>query len=170
MTSPPLHIQSSLTGSSLRSGTKSVLTRALTSQLNQARPFRLTPNAVSNEDANSAITVMHKWTHRSAKNQIDGLRAVIGRLQELGYPASFCLLFDQTWELAASSKSMLSASTAEANRFQFDILAWYIEKEGFSPHRDRQPKNAAATFVDGNAKFATQWIALTPATPENSCL
>eukprot|EP00980_Cylindrotheca_fusiformis_P029626 scaffold23625_cov137-Cylindrotheca_fusiformis.AAC.11 len=39
------------------------------------------------------------------------------------------------------------------------------------PHRDRQPDDAHSTFhSDGQAKFITQWIALSNATTENSCL
>lgn len=42
---------------------------------------------------------------------------------------------------------------------------------GFSPHRDRQPDDSPATFrPDGSAMYATLWVPLTPATPENSCL
>jgi hypothetical protein len=42
---------------------------------------------------------------------------------------------------------------------------------GFSPHRDRQPDDSPATFrPDGSAMYATMWVPLTPATPENSCL
>lgn len=42
---------------------------------------------------------------------------------------------------------------------------------GFSPHRDRQPDDAASSFrADGSAKYSTLWLALTAATPDNSCL
>lgn len=42
---------------------------------------------------------------------------------------------------------------------------------GFSPHRDRQPDSSPATFrPDGTAMYATLWLPLTDATPENSCL
>lgn len=42
---------------------------------------------------------------------------------------------------------------------------------GFSPHRDRQPDDSAATFrPDGTAMYTTLWLPLTDATPENSCL
>lgn len=42
---------------------------------------------------------------------------------------------------------------------------------GFSPHRDRQPPDAAATFrPDGSAMYSTCWVALTDAVPDNSCL
>jgi hypothetical protein len=101
---------------------------------------------------------------------IQAMRKGVETLHKLGLPASFILLFDNTWELAAKSRSVLEKSTLGTNKFQFDILAWYIESGGFSPHRDRQPEDIAASFEKDEAKFATQWIALTDATPENSCL
>jgi Phytanoyl-CoA dioxygenase (PhyH) len=56
------------------------------------------------------------------------------------------------------------------------MLAWYVDPrghsaDGFAPHRDRQPDDAAASFrADGSAKLATAWVPLTDAAPENSCL
>jgi ectoine hydroxylase-related dioxygenase (phytanoyl-CoA dioxygenase family) len=102
-------------------------------------------------------------------------------LQQAGYPASFLLLFDETWQLARHSQRILKAATHKANVFNFDILAWCItnnksgtstsSSKGFSPHRDRQPANVPDSFhPDGQAKFVTHWIALSQATPENSCL
>ena len=63
----------------------------------------------------------------------------------------------------------------------FDILAWHVDarrgQRGFSPHRDRQPEDAKSSFRDKTAgelnqtpKYATCWIALSDATPENGCL
>jgi hypothetical protein len=102
---------------------------------------------------------------------IQALRNGIETLHKLGLPASFILCFDVTWELAAVSRAVLEKSTLETNKFHFDILAWYIDAAGgFSPHRDRQPDDTAASFEKDEAKFVTQWIALTDATPENSCL
>ena len=98
------------------------------------------------------------------------IRKGIEQLHALGYPASFILLFDVTWDIAAISRDLFQKSCLESNQFQFDILAWHITGEGFSPHRDRQPEDAKSTFVGEDAKFVTQWIALTPATPQNSCL
>jgi len=87
------------------------------------------------------------------------------------YPASFILLFDETWELARTSRDILKQSTHKSNDFNYDNLAWYIEGGGFSPHRDRQPENVPESFhPDGEAKFVTHWIALSDAQPENSCL
>jgi Phytanoyl-CoA dioxygenase (PhyH) len=102
---------------------------------------------------------------------IGKLKAGATALQQAGYPASFLILFDETWELANQSDGIMKDATHEANRFNFDILAWYIESRGFSPHRDRQPDNTPASFhPDGQAKFVTHWVALSEATPENSCL
>jgi hypothetical protein len=105
---------------------------------------------------------------------IQKLKEGITRLHEQNLPASLILLFDETWELAQSSRKVLASSSHSKNSFNFDLFAWYIEpgKGGFSPHRDRQPSDATATFHadDEQAKFITQWIALSDATPDNSCL
>jgi hypothetical protein len=105
-----------------------------------------------------------------ATSLVPVLRQGIETLHKLNLPASFILLFDETWELASMSRSVLKVSTLDKNEFQFDILAWYIDSGGFSPHRDRQPEDAPSSFEAEEAKFVTQWIALTDATPENSCL
>jgi hypothetical protein len=100
----------------------------------------------------------------------EGVEALQGA-NEAKFPASFLLLFDETWELGRASKEILKLSSHASNDFNFDILAWYIESGGFSPHRDRQPEDAPASFhPDQQAKFITHWIALSDATPENSCL
>jgi hypothetical protein len=104
------------------------------------------------------------------ESMIKELRDGLATLHKLKFPASFILLFDVTWKLAALSRDQLEQSTLACNKFQFDILAWHIDSDGFSPHRDRQPENAAASFHNEEARFVTQWIALTDATPENSCL
>lgn len=102
------------------------------------------------------------------------LRRGIETLHENGLPASFIFLFDETWQLAQESKRTLETVSDYRNSFNFDLLAWYIPpgKGGFSPHRDRQPDHAASTFhpIDQQAMFITQWIALSEATAENSCL
>lgn len=96
-----------------------------------------------------------------------------------GIPATFILLFDEAWELAfhPSTQQIISQTNHEKNVFNFDILAWYIDpsegSSGFSPHRDRQPSNEmvpSSFHKDGQAKYVTLWIALTNATPQNSCL
>uniref|UniRef100_A0A7S4JIH2 Phytanoyl-CoA dioxygenase n=1 Tax=Odontella aurita TaxID=265563 RepID=A0A7S4JIH2_9STRA len=107
---------------------------------------------------------------------IDCLSSAITSLhKQHGLPATFALLFDETWQLAQTCSRVLSESTHANNSFNFDMLAWYVDPKegmaGFSPHRDRQPDVAKDTFHnDGQAKYVTLWLALSDATPENSCL
>ena len=99
-------------------------------------------------------------------------------------PATFALLFDETWRLAAESHQLLLKNEDKGilkshgkMRFNFDMLAWHIDprekQAGFSPHRDRQPDPDAlkqSFYPDGQAKYITHWIALADANPNNSCL
>jgi len=103
------------------------------------------------------------------------LAAAITTLHEKNFPATFILLYDEAWRMAQAASDILAASTHRANEFNFDMLAWYIDPAedmaGFSPHRDRQPDESKSSFHDnGMAKYVTMWVALTDATPENSCL
>lgn len=103
------------------------------------------------------------------------LKKAITSLHKRGYPASFVLLYDETWEMARLALQTLDEATHPSNVFNFDILAWYIDPRegvaGFSPHRDRQPDDVSNSFhPDGRAKYVTLWTALSNATPENSCL
>ena len=102
------------------------------------------------------------------------VREGIEALHKQDLPATFILLFNESWHLACQSKRVLEKATHERNIFNYDLLAWYISpgSPGFSPHRDRQPDDPPSTFHsdDHEAKFVTNWIALSDATPENSCL
>lgn len=103
------------------------------------------------------------------------LKNAITALHERAYPATFVLLFDETWQLARLALETLNEVTHPRNVFNFDMLAWYIDPcenaAGFSPHRDRQPDNVKSSFHDdGQAKYVTMWMALSNATPKNSCL
>eukprot|EP00537_Pseudo-nitzschia_pungens_P003267 CAMPEP_0172360872 /NCGR_PEP_ID=MMETSP1060-20121228/4812_1 /TAXON_ID=37318 /ORGANISM="Pseudo-nitzschia pungens, Strain cf. cingulata" /LENGTH=507 /DNA_ID=CAMNT_0013082969 /DNA_START=119 /DNA_END=1642 /DNA_ORIENTATION=- len=102
------------------------------------------------------------------------VRQGVEALHKQNIPATFILLFDEAWHLACQSKRVLEKATHQKNVFNYDLLAWYIPpgSPGFSPHRDRQPDDAPSTFHpdDQQAKFVTNWIALSDATPENSCL
>jgi len=115
---------------------------------------------------------------------------------EHSLPATFVLLFDETWKLARESYHLLLQDddgtkdtqqhqqkgilhrNSSTMAFNFDMLAWYIDPKlnqaGFSPHRDRQPESLSdlkqSFYSDGQAKYITHWIALADATPENSCL
>mmetsp|Transcript_21832 Transcript_21832/g.32688 ORF Transcript_21832/g.32688 Transcript_21832/m.32688 type:complete len:516 (-) Transcript_21832:170-1717(-) len=148
----------------------------------------------------------------TSKNLKYALKTGIEALTEANIPATFILLFDETWELAHGARTFLSEATHAQNQLNFDILAWFIDprrgESGFSPHRDRQPDDIASSFHKpysrasakimngannvnagnkrcadatkeqtsrtiedyGMAKYVTMWMALSNATPENSCL
>ena len=113
------------------------------------------------------------------KHLAESLARAAVRLQECGWPASFMIIYDEAFALSACvDKQMLALTGKNANNG--DMLAWFIDpnknEAGFSPHRDRQPENPPASFST-DAKtgekiplYSTAWVALTNATPENSCL
>ncbi|KAJ1628848.1 hypothetical protein T492DRAFT_1014993 [Pavlovales sp. CCMP2436] len=115
----------------------------------------------------------------------DGARALLAA----GWPATALLIYDETWVMHAQLARLLGAATS--NTPCFDIVCFAVAPQpqaggasdgtrGFAPHRDRQPDNWQARGVpssinktfhpDGTPKFVTAWLALTDATPENSCL
>jgi len=101
------------------------------------------------------------------------IREGIEALHNRKLPATFILMFDETWQLALQSKRILEKASHKKNLFNYDLLAFYVPEggSGFSPHRDRQPDDASSSFhPDQQAKFLTHWIALSDANPENSCL
>ncbi len=100
------------------------------------------------------------------------------RLRQCGWPASFMIMYDEVFALSHCVDRHMIALTGR-NSNNGDMLAWFIDpnndEAGFSPHRDRQPENPAASFfTDSNGAkmpcYSTAWVALTNATPENSCL
>lgn len=115
-----------------------------------------------------------------------GLREKLARVisdleTKYSLPATFALLYDETWHMALQSQRyLLSKSNIlhPSMTFNFDMLAWHIDQHknqvGFSPHRDRQPDTdeglKQSFYEDGHAKYVTHWIALTDANPNNSCL
>ena len=97
----------------------------------------------------------------------------ISQLRAAGWPASFILMYDEAWVLSKSADHIMD--TVAGNTNNGDMLAWDIDpnrdEAGFSPHRDRQPADISSSFhTNGMPKYSTAWIALTDATPENSCL
>ncbi|MDP2435412.1 MAG: hypothetical protein Q8P67_06685 [archaeon] len=99
----------------------------------------------------------------------------VARLMQLGWPASFFVVFDEAWELARHCADLVE-KTSGGNRNNLDILLWYIDpnrdQSGFAPHRDRQPADSPASFrqADGTPMYATCWLPFTDACSDNSCL
>ena len=97
---------------------------------------------------------------KGSSELVEKLRHAISALHQKKIPASFVLMYDETWRLARMANRVLSKATHPLNVFNFDLLAWHIDakenRAGFSPHRDRQPDDTSSSFhVDGKAKYAT---------------
>ena len=102
------------------------------------------------------------------------MRKGVRRLTKRGWPASLLLVYDEAWAMAHQiSVIMRRVSGGCAN--SLDMLAWSVTpsfgEAGFAPHRDRQPPDVPASFrADGTARYCTCWVALSHATPDNSCM
>ena len=74
--------------------------------------------------------------------------------------------------------ALMRETTGAENRPNYDVLAWLVDPNaaggagaGFGMHRDRQPDDVAGSFrADGTPKYATCWVPVTDACPDNSCL
>ncbi len=113
----------------------------------------------------------HNWD-----SSPEALAVEAHRLDELGYPATFLLMNEEAWKcVSAASKIISGVSSDPAIVLNLDILAWRIDprkgQSGFSPHRDRQPADVRGSFTaSGVPRYITCWLALTEASPSNSCL
>ena len=96
------------------------------------------------------------------------------KLVSHGWNPTWLLMYDEGWSIAHELSDVVERATG--NKLNFDVLSWHVspadvETTAFSPHRDRQPDDAPATFRDdGTSTYSTAWVALTDSTPENSCL
>ena len=55
------------------------------------------------------------------------LKIGIEQLTDAGLPASFILVFDETWKLARDASKFLTGITHKENILNFDLLAWHID-------------------------------------------
>lgn len=102
------------------------------------------------------------------------LQKNIGILKSRGLPAQFALLYPEAFQLM-QFYPLPPSLTAKNISPTFDILAFSVDPRegecGFSPHRDRQPEDVGESFTkEGVPKYLTQWVAVTDANPDNSCL
>eukprot|EP00658_Telonema_sp_P-2_P076402 TRINITY_DN6676_c0_g1_i7.p1 TRINITY_DN6676_c0_g1~~TRINITY_DN6676_c0_g1_i7.p1 ORF type:complete len:249 (+),score=25.80 TRINITY_DN6676_c0_g1_i7:265-1011(+) len=78
-------------------------------------------------------------------------------------------MLDEPWLLAKQIAPLLGATPGL--QLNWDFMAWYIDpsnmERGWAPHRDRVTMDFGK---DGLPKYSTFWIALTDATPINSCI
>ena len=106
-------------------------------------------------------------------SSLKAMRIGVRRLVKRGWPASLLLMYDEAWAMAHQLSEIMRAVSGNAN--SLDTLAWSVTpslgQSGFAPHRDRQPADVPASFrADGSPKYATAWVALSEASPDNSCM
>lgn len=106
---------------------------------------------------------------------LSNLAAGVHRLVAHGFHPTFLLMYDEVWLLGELIGSILIPASGNApvgDWFVFhvdpSIVAGY---QPGPPHRDR-PLATESSFrgLTGSPKYCSAWLALTDATPENSCL
>jgi hypothetical protein len=106
---------------------------------------------------------------------VERLHRGVLRLIELGHTASSISSFDEAWTLASAispTVSSISSGRLMHSGDYFSFAKCSSRLGGFNgPHRDK-PNSGVESFstLDGSADYVTVWIALSEATPENSCL
>mmetsp|Transcript_14018 Transcript_14018/g.44606 ORF Transcript_14018/g.44606 Transcript_14018/m.44606 type:complete len:249 (-) Transcript_14018:149-895(-) len=86
------------------------------------------------------------------------------------------LMYDEPWVMAHQLTELLILTTG--NQQVMDWFFFYVDpakpgalKAGWAPHRDRGTDDTCRRFrADGTPEYATVWVALTDASPTNSCL
>lgn len=105
------------------------------------------------------------------ENRVSALRQGVENVVAAKWPAVFCMVYDEYWNLFSGLSSLLQPILGEAYRLLPDFWAWHVDptaqQAGWRPHRDNSP---ATLFADGMPKSATIWIPLTDATPLNGCM
>lgn len=124
---------------------------------------------------------------------ISRLAVGVEQLLALGHPPSAISMFDEAWLLAASLSPFIEEVTGNVplgDWFTFHVHGGSGGKSqpdnafrgsrpraGWGPHRDRpggvdevDSKLAPGFRKDGSPMYTTVWVALTDATPDNSCL
>eukprot|EP00038_Savillea_parva_P017694 m.21342 g.21342 ORF g.21342 m.21342 type:complete len:449 (+) comp3882_c0_seq1:269-1615(+) len=118
------------------------------------------------------------------KMDIDLNALVLGitQLTELGWPPNFILMYDEAWFMVHQLEELIFQTTG--NRLICDFSAFHVSGNrkpvpdsdagapaGWPPHRDRGEDSTRTRFRgDGSPEYATAWVALTSASPTNSCL
>ncbi|MFK5947578.1 MAG: phytanoyl-CoA dioxygenase family protein [Methylococcales bacterium] len=90
----------------------------------------------------------------------------------LGFPAQFCLVFDDFWKPLRRLNKLLEPIIGKEYLllpdFWFYNIATSDDDAGWSPHRDLQFPNSVNS--DGTPKIINLWIPLTDATTLNGCM
>lgn len=101
-----------------------------------------------------------------ARERIERLAAAARRLEAAGWPPTFVILLDDAWWIVArAQREIFRESSLLCNG---DFYAWN-RTSGWSIHRDRDDIGCI-DVVTASPLYATLWIPLTEAKPENGCV
>ncbi|MFK5947367.1 MAG: phytanoyl-CoA dioxygenase family protein [Methylococcales bacterium] len=89
-----------------------------------------------------------------------------------GFPAQFCLIYDEFWKPLRRLNKLLDPIIGENHLLLPDFWFYNVKNDdndsGWSPHRDLQFPNPINS--DGTPKIINLWIPLTDATTLNGCM
>ncbi|WP_167506494.1 phytanoyl-CoA dioxygenase family protein [Corallococcus carmarthensis] len=100
------------------------------------------------------------------------MRSCIEAVRKAGFPPMFALVYDVFYQALAHARPTLEAMLGEDFQLVPNFWVYYVETKddgkGFEPHRDAEYPDTIG--VDGMPTVLTVWVALTDATPLNSCI
>lgn len=100
------------------------------------------------------------------------MRQCIDTVKSAGFPSNFALLYDAFYEAMTYHHEVMSAILGKEYQLVPDFWIYNVEPSeddhGFPPHRDTEYLNT----IDANGvpMILTAWMAITDATPLNSCM
>ena len=115
-----------------------------------------------------------RWTDAVEKETVDALRRGVECLLAHNWPPTFIFMFDEAWNVVERLSGALKASSG-GSMFLGDVYAWSVNPaegaRGWGPHRDRMGTGPASFRSDDRTPMlTTSWLALSDASPSNSCL
>lgn len=103
--------------------------------------------------------------------ETEKLAEAVRRLVSLNYPPVFAMVYDEFWKPVYALNQILKAGFGADYAMLPDIWLWHVDpakgEAGWRPHRER---GREALLPDGRPKALSVWLALSKATPRNSCM
>jgi phytanoyl-CoA dioxygenase PhyH len=103
--------------------------------------------------------------------KVERLADAVRALAKIGIPPVFCMVFDQFWIPAFSINKLMTAAFGADYFLLPDFWIWHVDpkkvERGWKPHREKGHKSL---FPDRRPKALSAWLALSEATPLNSCM
>jgi len=109
----------------------------------------------------------------ATKDEVERLARGVEALLAYGWPPSFIFVYDEAWHVIERLTKKVKAAS-RGSEFIGDIYAWHVDpgkgEAGWGPHRDRMGSGPESFREDGTPMLSTTWLALSDASPHNSCL